>query len=191
MNQVYSANAGVRLSVNRAYASAPGSDRRYGEPVTLGLPMPAGLCAEAATLQLCDDRGLSLASQTRVLERWSDGTIRWVLVHCQATVDDEDPDEDAPTNGRQLLGWAAKQQPDAKGLVMSYGKRNGLKSKIVDWTPDQVDAAYRFARSRPARSRRLTPLRPHRVARRRPHPARGRGGRAATAPARPPVPARR
>jgi hypothetical protein len=72
----------------------------------------------------------------------------------QATVDDEDPDEDAPTNGRQLLGWAAKQQPDAKGLVMSYGKRNGLKSKIVDWTPDQVEAAYRFARSGPTRSRR-------------------------------------
>ena len=57
-----------------------------------------------------------------------------------------DDDPDAPTNGRQLLGWARKQDPDAMGTVLSYGKRNGLRSKIVDWTPDQVNAAYRFAR---------------------------------------------
>ena len=56
-------------------------------------------------------------------------------------------DQDAPTNGRQLLGWARKQDTDAMGTVLSYGKRNGLKSKIVDWTPDQVNAAYRFARA--------------------------------------------
>jgi hypothetical protein len=56
-------------------------------------------------------------------------------------------DEDAPTNGRQLLGWASKQVPDLKGTLLSFGKRNGLRSKIVDWTPDQVNAAYRFARA--------------------------------------------
>jgi hypothetical protein len=58
-----------------------------------------------------------------------------------------DDDQDAPTNGRQLLGWASKQVPDMKGTILSYGKRNGLRSKIVDWTPDQVNAAYRFARA--------------------------------------------
>ena len=58
-------------------------------------------------------------------------------------------DEDAPTNGRQLLGWASKQVPDLKGTLLSFGKRNGLRSKIVDWTPDQVNAAYRFARGIP------------------------------------------
>ena len=58
-----------------------------------------------------------------------------------------DDDQDAPTNGRQLLGWASKQVPDLKGTLLSYGKKNGLKSKIVDWTPDQVNAAYRFARA--------------------------------------------
>ena len=59
----------------------------------------------------------------------------------------DDDDQDAPTNGKQLLGWASKQVPDLKGTLLSYGKRNGLKSKIVDWTPDQVNAAYRFARA--------------------------------------------
>ena len=68
--------------------------------------------------------------------------------------DEEDPEESPPTDGRQLLGWAAKQQPDAKGAVMSYGKRNGFPSKIVSWTAEQVRAAYRHARGiRPSMGR--------------------------------------
>ncbi len=52
----------------------------------------------------------------------------------------------APTDGRQLLGWAAKQDPDAKGLVISFGKRKGYPPKIVDWDDEQVQAAYRYAK---------------------------------------------
>jgi hypothetical protein len=59
-----------------------------------------------------------------------------------------EPDEDAPTDGRQLLGWASKQVPDLKGVLIGYGKKKGLHSKIVEWTPQQVTAAYRFARGR-------------------------------------------
>lgn len=68
--------------------------------------------------------------------------------------DDVEEEEDPPANGRQLLGWCAKQVPDAKGMVIGYGKKRGFPSRVVDWRPDQVDAAYRFARSRSARSRR-------------------------------------
>ena len=53
-----------------------------------------------------------------------------------------------PTDGRQLLGWASKQIPDLKGILIGYGKKKGLRSKIVEWTPQQVTAAYRFARGR-------------------------------------------
>jgi hypothetical protein len=68
--------------------------------------------------------------------------------------DEEDPQESPPTDGRQLLGWAAKQDPDAKGAVMSFGKRNGYPSKIVSWTAEQVRAAYRHARGmRPSTGR--------------------------------------
>ena len=62
-----------------------------------------------------------------------------------------EPDEDAPTDGRQLLGWASKQIPDLKGILIGYGKKKGLRSKIVEWTPQQVAAAYRFARARSTR----------------------------------------
>ena len=67
---------------------------------------------------------------------------------CLGAADRDPTDEDAPTDGRQLLGWSSKQVPDAKGLILSYGKKNGLPSKIVGWSPQQVAAAYRFARGR-------------------------------------------
>ena len=65
----------------------------------------------------------------------------------------DEPDEDAPRDGRQLLGWASKQIPDCKGVLIGYGKKKGLHSKIVAWTPQEVAAAYRFARARSASSR--------------------------------------
>ena len=67
--------------------------------------------------------------------------------------DDEDQEEDPPTDGRQLLGWAAKQVPDAKGRVIGIGKKRGFPSRILDWTPQQVTAAYRAARALAATSR--------------------------------------
>jgi hypothetical protein len=47
-------------------------------------------------------------------------------------IDDEGREEDPPTDGRQLLGWAAKQVPDAKGAVIGYGKKRGYPSRILD-----------------------------------------------------------
>jgi hypothetical protein len=64
---------------------------------------------------------------------------------------DDEPDDDAPTDGRQLLGWAGKQAKDMKGVLIGYGKKKGLHTKIVEWTPQQVAAAYRFARARSTR----------------------------------------
>jgi hypothetical protein len=60
---------------------------------------------------------------------------------------DDTADEDAPRDGRQLLGWCGKQVPDQKGTIMSFGKKHGLHTKIVAWTPEQVAAAYRYARA--------------------------------------------
>jgi hypothetical protein len=58
----------------------------------------------------------------------------------------DDEEDSPPADGRQLLGWASKQVPDLKGVLIGYGKKKGLHSKIVEWTPQQVAAAYRFAR---------------------------------------------
>jgi hypothetical protein len=60
-------------------------------------------------------------------------------------------DRHSPSDGRQLLGWAAKQDPDAKGLVISFGKKKGYPPKIVDWDDEQVRTAYRYARGQQGR----------------------------------------
>ena len=44
------------------------------------------------------------------------------------------------------MGWSAKQTPDAKGLVMSFGKKRGYASKIVTWDQTQVLNAYHHVR---------------------------------------------
>jgi len=61
-------------------------------------------------------------------------------------IDDQEEDEKPPTDGRQLLGWAAKQRPDAKPEVISYGQQKRIKGKVIDWTPQQVRAAYNHVR---------------------------------------------
>lgn len=53
-------------------------------PVTCGLPWPRGALREPIRLGLCDGQGQPLPLQARVLDRWSDGSVRWVLLDWQA-----------------------------------------------------------------------------------------------------------
>jgi len=69
----------------------------------------------------------------------------------QAMHDDDQAEdleeEDPPIDGRQLLGWAARQTPDAKGKVIGYGKKRGFPPRILDWSPQQVAMAFHAARA--------------------------------------------
>src|SRR5437773_2516044 len=59
---------------------------RQREPVTCGLPWPRGELFDPSHLQLEDDAGKFAPLQTRVLDRWSDGSIRWLLLDWLADV---------------------------------------------------------------------------------------------------------
>lgn len=67
--------------------STPLSEQRESicEPVTMGLPFPAGLVREAGSLTLEDDEGRRVPLQARVTEHWGDGSIRWALLDFQIT----------------------------------------------------------------------------------------------------------
>lgn len=54
------------------------------EPFTTGIALPKGWCREASALRLTDAAGAPTPLQHRVLERWSDQSIRWVLLDFQA-----------------------------------------------------------------------------------------------------------
>ncbi len=58
---------------------------RLAEPVSGGIPLPAGAVHDPADLRLLDPSGLPIACQIHPLGlSWPDGSIRWVLVQFQA-----------------------------------------------------------------------------------------------------------
>lgn len=50
------------------------------QPVSLGVPLPRGMCNEAQPLILLGDAGASIPLQTNVLARWPGGSVRWLLL---------------------------------------------------------------------------------------------------------------
>jgi hypothetical protein len=80
---------------------------RHGEPVSIGVACPRGAVNRAERWGLTDQRGRSVPVQTTTLDRWGDGSVRWMLVEFQADVlpeapsyyalaSDEMPDADEP-----------------------------------------------------------------------------------------------
>jgi len=69
----------TRLSIPLHIASPIPLGTRV-QPVTVGVPLPKEMLREDQPLCLVDDSGRSLAVQTEVTARWTDGSVRWLLV---------------------------------------------------------------------------------------------------------------
>src|SRR6516162_5985930 len=72
-------------SVVLSFSFPPQAGPRRGEPVSCGIPWPRGVLTDPSKLWLSDSRGQAAVLQTRVLDRWPDGSVRWLLVDWQAT----------------------------------------------------------------------------------------------------------
>jgi exo-rhamnogalacturonan lyase-like protein len=73
-------------------AKADGSGRlhpRRGVPVTFGVPVPKSSATESEGWTLVDSDNTRRAVQTRVLDRWADGSVRWLLVDAQIDIRSE------------------------------------------------------------------------------------------------------
>jgi hypothetical protein len=68
----------------------PAFERR-GEPVAIGVAYPRGAVSRSARWALTDQRGHNTPVQATVLDRWGDGSVRWLLIEFQADVDAEAP----------------------------------------------------------------------------------------------------
>jgi hypothetical protein len=68
-----------------SFSTAVPAEARRGEPVSCGIPWPRGVLTDPSKLWLSDSRGQAAVLQTRVLDRWPDGSVRWLLVDWQAT----------------------------------------------------------------------------------------------------------
>jgi len=65
----------------------PADLTRRGEPVTTGIPFPPGTLADGRRVVVNDPAGRPVPTQAAPLERWPDGSIRWLLVDFLAGVD--------------------------------------------------------------------------------------------------------
>lgn len=59
---------------------------RQSWPLTFGVPFPAGALIDPGSVTVTMERGVSEPVQTRVLSRWVDGSVRWLLVDTQVTL---------------------------------------------------------------------------------------------------------
>jgi hypothetical protein len=62
--------------------------------------------------------------------------------HEEEFTPEDDRDQDAPTTGRELLGWARRQSEDAFPWLVKTGKKLRFPDRILDWSQDQVAKAY-------------------------------------------------
>lgn len=77
----------IRLVVKQSPAA---NVTRKTEPVSFGLPLPRGLIEDVSELALYGPEGRS-PLQSKVLDRWPGGSIRWVLVDFLADLEDKEP----------------------------------------------------------------------------------------------------
>lgn len=72
------------MSSVKILVNALDGEKRVKEPLTLGVPWPQGMFKNSSQLVMCNEHQQELAIQTTILDRWNNGSIRWVLVDFQA-----------------------------------------------------------------------------------------------------------
>ena len=82
----------VPLIVTRAAATAPFRSA-VAEPIRVGVPFAAGAFDGAPPLAIVGSDGVTLPVQTRITDRWPDGSVRWLLVDFVLALDGAAPPE--------------------------------------------------------------------------------------------------
>src|SRR5262245_13323162 len=92
----------------KAYGSDPVHPRR-SMPMTFGVPLARGAANESHGWMIVDGHGTRRTVQTRVLDRWPDDSVRWLLVDAQVDINSggaqfflEPASADAITAGGEL-----------------------------------------------------------------------------------------
>lgn len=112
-----------------------GGVARLNEPVTTGVPFPRGRLASGDGLVLRDGAGQARPLQTEVLDRWPDGSCKWLLVDFQATV---------PAHGtsRYSLEIAGGKSPAALGskiLIEDRADAVRIDTGAATFLVDKID----------------------------------------------------
>ena len=113
---------------------------RAAEPVSFSIPFAQGKLPGAAHLVI-EDGGEALPSQQRALAHWSDGSVKWLLVHLQP---------DLPGNLSKTITFrtASDPAPPPQQQVQVTEDAGGLSGRH---RPSQFSRAPRRLPPRPGR----------------------------------------
>lgn len=89
--------------------------RRSNEPVSVGIPFPKGAVFDPECLSLADENDQLFPLQTEALARWSDGSLKWVLLDFLANVE---PFESSAY--KLLCGQANGARPSHDNLAVTH-----------------------------------------------------------------------
>ena len=117
--------AGSEIRLQCSTRSGRGSGR-HREPVTVGLPFPKGRIRDTRLLSLRTEDDVVIPLQTQVLDRWSDGSVRWGLLDFQADCTDAGPSivrlsDDRPADDRSNATTPVRVSVDAGQAVIETG----------------------------------------------------------------------
>jgi hypothetical protein len=93
------------------------------QPVTVGLPFPAGALADPDGVTLLDAAGTPVAVQAQALARWSDGSVKWLLLDFLAS---------ALPVGQSAWTVVPRVGEETNGEAGSLVVREGQDSCIID-----------------------------------------------------------
>ncbi len=132
----------------RLTLSAPDGLPQGGYPVTWGLPFGRGQLFDATNIALTDRAGRPVPLQAEVLQRWPDGSIRWLLLDFHATAEQANQpltirwgtQVQAPTspNGVQVIEDEGRVEVNTGAL--RFAVVQGARELACDFTPPGADA---------------------------------------------------
>src|SRR5436309_1157319 len=76
----------MRIRILTKLHSVSTGEVRRGEPLTFGVPLPRGFTTDVEGWTFSTAAGPPGPVQARVLDRWSDGSVRWALLDVRADV---------------------------------------------------------------------------------------------------------
>ena len=113
-------NVGTGVKIVLARRSPAAWDRRQ-EPVTFGIPLPRGAAHDPATVSLYNSDQRAVPTQARALDRWSDGSVRWLLVDAQVDAGFGSADEYFLRTGQDNTAPHVDVRDDNGTLIVSTG----------------------------------------------------------------------
>lgn len=95
---------------------------RGQEIVTWGFPFAKGALREGASLRVVTEGGVAVATESRVLGKWPDGSVKWMLVHFPASAAAGGSARYFLTGGKAPAPAAAVRiEESARGILVDTG----------------------------------------------------------------------